>query len=107
MCPATCIGTIAFVFFVIALLIESGSILKSSKTSTNTGFAPVAAIAFVVIIQVYGVVITSSPRPIPRLTKARYKALLPEPTPTANFAPISLANLSSNFFNSGPSTILP
>ena len=39
---------------------------KSSPISANFGFAPVCSIAFMVIIHVKGVVITSSPGPISR-----------------------------------------
>ena len=39
--------------------------------------------------------------------KARYNALLPEPTPTANFLPIYFAIRFSNSSTSGPKNNIP
>ena len=62
-----------------------GFMFKSLLISANFGFAPVCSIAFMVIIHVKGVVITSSPSPISRDLRAKYSALLPEPTPKTFF----------------------
>ena len=66
--------------------------------------APSFAIAFTVIIQVSGVVITSSPDLIPKAFKHKYNALLPESKPTAYFLSINL-DIFSNFCTSGPKKI--
>ena len=79
MWPPTCIGTIALVFLVMRFSTLLGFMFKSSPISANFGFAPVWSIAFMVIIHVKGVVITSSPGPISRDLRAKYNALLPEP----------------------------
>ena len=50
----------------------------SSCTSTKTGVAPVWTITFAVAGQVIGVVITSSPGPMPRATSARCSAAVPD-----------------------------
>jgi hypothetical protein len=63
---------IAFVRSVTRAAACSGSTFKSpSRTSANTGVAPVWTITFAVAGQVIGVVITSSPGPTPSATSAR------------------------------------
>src|ERR1039457_6083277 len=52
--------------------------------------------------KVNGVVITSSPGPIPAASNARCNALVPEFTPTASAAPQYPANSFSNAATSGP-----
>ena len=52
--------------------------LRFSSISANTGLAPHSTIAFTVIIQDKGEVITSSPSFIPAALRLRYKALLPD-----------------------------
>ena len=62
----------AFVRSVIAAATRSGSMFRSSSfTSTKTGVAPAWTITFAVAGQVIGVVITSSPGPIPAASSAR------------------------------------
>ena len=63
--------------------IETGEILKSSNISANTGFAPKDMIALEVIIQLNGVVITSSPLLMFKDFNAKYNALLPDDIPIA------------------------
>ena len=46
--------------------------------SANTGFAPVYTIEFPLAIKVNGVVITSSPAPIPQASNATCNAAVPE-----------------------------
>ncbi len=69
---------IAFVRSVTASATAAGSMFRSpSRTSTKTGVAPVWTITFAVAGQVIGVVITSSPGPIPSATSARCSAAVP------------------------------
>ena len=66
---------------VTAAAASSGSMLRSpSRTSTNTGVAPVWTITFAVAGQVIGVVITSSPGPMPSATRLRCMAAVPDAT---------------------------
>src|SRR2546422_4708540 len=51
---------------------------SASRTSTNTGVAPVWTITFAVAGHVIGVVITSSPGPTPSATSARWMAAVPD-----------------------------
>src|SRR5436309_3273700 len=51
-----------------------------SQTSAKTGVAPVCTITFAVAGHVIGVVITSSPGPTPRATRARCIAAVPDET---------------------------
>ena len=51
--------------------------------STKTGLAPVRAMAPAVAKKVYGVVITSSPGPMPSAIRLTSRASLPEETVTA------------------------
>ena len=53
--------------------------------STKTGFAPTVLITSAVAIKVKGVVITSSPGPIPSALKDNQSASVPELTPIAYF----------------------
>ena len=55
--------------------------------SANTGLAPVRAIAPAVATKVKGVVITSSPGPIPNAIMANSNASEPDAHPTAARAP--------------------
>src|SRR5919108_216369 len=96
-CPARWTGTIAFVRSVTAAAACSESMLRSeSRTSTNTGLAPVWTITFAVAGQVIGVVITSSPGPTSRATSARCIAAVPDETASACFAPTYAANRRSS-----------
>src|SRR5918999_2683184 len=79
--PARCTGTIAFVLRVTSAATCSGSMFRSeSRTSAKTGFAPVWTITFAVAGHVIGVVITSSPGPVPRATSERWSAAVPDAT---------------------------
>ena len=51
-----------------------------SRTSANTGVAPEWTITFAVAGQVIGLVITSSPGPIPSASRERCIAAVPEET---------------------------
>ena len=69
--PAKWTGMTAFVFFVTAASSLSGSILRVFLSiSASTGFAPTNIIALTVAAKVIGVVITSSPGPMPRASSA-------------------------------------
>src|SRR3990172_12097273 len=70
--------------------------------STKTGTAPVRAIASAVAINVWETVMTSSPRPIPEARRARYRASVPEPTPTAKREPQKLAKSCSRAWTFSP-----
>ena len=70
--------------------------------STNTGVAPVYEIDITVAMNVIDTVITSSPCPIPRASKARCNALVPVFTPVQYFASKKEEKLSSNTSTSFP-----
>ena len=55
----------------------------SGSISTNTGFAPTRSIAIAVAMKVIGVVMTSSPWPMPAASSARCSAAVPELQPIA------------------------
>ena len=69
---------------------------SDSRTSTKTGVAPVWTTTFAVAGQVIGVVITSSPGPIPSATRVRCIAAVPEETASACLAPVYSANRRSS-----------
>ena len=85
--PPICTGTIARVRGVMRSATESGSILPSAPTSANTGVAPTCRIVFTVEQKVMGVVMTSSPGPIPRPARARCKPAVAEFTARAEAEP--------------------
>ena len=88
---------------VIASSTRFGSMLYvSGSMSTKTGLAPISDIGPAVAINVWAVVMTSSPGPTPTASSARCNAAVPEPTPTAPFAPTLAANACSK-----PATSLP
>ena len=62
---------------------DSGSMLPSGPTSANTGVAPACSMVFTVAQKVSGVVITSSPGPIPSATNERCRAAVQEFTASA------------------------
>src|SRR3989344_7387187 len=98
----------ALVLGVIDPSIFGGSMLYvSGFMSTNTGFAPVKIIAFAVAIKVKGVVITSSPGPIPAAVKATIRALVPLSVATAYLVPQYLAKASSNSATFSPCASFP
>ena len=93
----------AFVFGVIAFSISSGLILYvSGSISTNFGVAPVYEMASQVAMNVNGVVITSSPLPIPLANNARCRADVPEFTPTEYFELQKDANSFSKLLTFSP-----
>ena len=53
------------------------------RQSTRTGLAPAYEMASAVAMNVLATVITSSPAPMPRARRIRWRASVPEPTPTA------------------------
>ncbi len=74
----------AFVRWVTAASTAAGSRLYvSGSISAKTGVAPVAEIASALAMKVKGVVITSSPGPIPKARSTSSMAAVPELTPTA------------------------
>src|SRR5215204_1382748 len=101
--PARWTGMIAFVRSVTPALTASGSMFRSdSRTSTKTGVAPAWTTTFAVAGQVIGVVITSSPGPIPSATRVRCIAAVPEETASACFAPTYAAKRRSSSAAFGP-----
>ena len=94
---------IAFVCSVTAAAISAGSMFRSpSRTSTNTGVAPVWTITFAVAGQVIGLVITSSPGPIPSATSASCSAAVPDATASTCSASRYSAIRSSSSAARGP-----
>src|SRR6059058_3837604 len=89
---------IAFVLSVTASATRAGSMFRSSsRTSANTGTAPVWTITFAVAGHVIGEVITSSPGPIPSARSARCIAAVPEATAsTCSASSTSAARCSSS-----------
>ena len=74
----------------------------TGSMSTNTGFAPANATLFAVAAKVKDGTITSSPGPIPRESKARCRAEVPEFTAT-QFLPLTNSeNLVSKLATCGP-----
>ena len=72
---------IALVWGVMAPSILSGSMLQvSGSTSTNTGRAPTRQMTSAVATKVKGVVITSSPGPMPKAIRLINRASVPEAT---------------------------
>jgi len=102
-CPNRCTGMIALVRGVMAASIFVASMLNvSGSMSTNTGLAHVRAMHPAVAKNVYGVVMTSSPGPIPSVIRAHRRASVPLETPTAAAQPLYLAIASSICFTCGP-----
>ena len=64
--------------------------------STNTGLAPASKIELVDAKKLKGVVMTSSPPPIPKALSATTKASVPEAHVRACFTPIAVANSFSS-----------
>src|SRR5581483_6588355 len=96
-------GMIAFVRGVTSSATRAGSTLSvSGSTSAKIGVAPVCTITLAVAGHVIGVVITSSPGPIPIATSARCIAAVPDETAIACVAPAYSANRSSSSAARGP-----
>ncbi len=92
----------ALVRSVILAATEAGSILPSLPMSASTGVAPVCRITLTVAQNVRGVVITSSPGPIPSATNAKCSPAVQELTPKARGAATYSANSFSNCDVRGP-----
>ena len=75
---------------------------SESRTSQKIGLAPACSTTFAVAGQVIGLVITSSPGPMPAATRERCNAAVPDATATACRAPVSSANRSSSSAARGP-----
>jgi hypothetical protein len=86
--PAICTGMIAFVRPVIRLAISSGSMLPSHPISASTGVAPTCKIVCTVAQNVIGVVMTSSPGPMPSAASATCNPAVAELTATACGPPV-------------------
>ena len=77
-CPYRCTGRIARVRVVMARSTASGSIVnRRGSTSAKTGRAPAIRIASAVNAADNGVVMTSSPRPMPSARRMRASASVP------------------------------
>src|SRR6186713_1754297 len=101
--PARWTGMIAFVRSLTSSATWSGSMLRSeSRTSANTGVAPVWTMTFAVAGQVIGDVITSSPGPTPTASSARCKAAVPEATASTCSASTNSAKRRSSSAAFGP-----
>ena len=88
--------------------ISSGSMLSvSGWTSARTGRAPTCSITFTEAAKVMGVVMTSSPGPIPSVTSAVWRPAVQELSASAPGAPRYAANWPSNRWVRGPVVIQP
>src|ERR1700722_16499011 len=77
--PHICTGMMARVRGVMAAAIRSMSMLwLRGSMSANTGVAPTSMMTFAVATQEFGVVITSSPGPMPAMRKAISMVQVPE-----------------------------
>ncbi len=74
----------------------------AGSMSTNTGFAPTMLMLSAVAKKVNGVVITSSPGPMPRARRAITSASVPLFTPMACLTPRYAATSCSNRWTSSP-----
>src|SRR5216683_2434788 len=93
--PCRWTSTIAFVRGPMSRSAAEQSRFRVSSTSAKTGTAPVWAIALAVAMKVSGLVMTSSPGPIPWASRARYRATDPLQVATPCLAPINVANCCS------------
>ena len=85
-------GMMAFVRGVISALDSAGSILQVGPMSAKTGVAPRCMITLAVAEKVSGVVMTSSPGPMPSAARARCSPAVAELTATVCCAPMYSAN---------------
>ena len=92
---------------VISGTMVAGSMFNVSSTSHSTATAPLRRIALPVPNQESGVVMTSSPGPIPNAFTPRMRASVPEPTPIPWRRLQNDAICRSNSATSGPITIRP
>jgi len=87
---------------------RSGSMVIASRSqSTNTGRAPAWTMAFAVAAKVIGVVMTSSPGPIPQTSIATWSAAVHDERATASPAPLYAAKACSKRATRGPVPIQP
>ena len=87
--PVKSTAITAFVLFVSCFRILSVEILYvSGQISAKTGLAPQYKMQFALAAKVSGVVITSSPGPIPAARQAQCNAAVPLLTATAYLAPV-------------------
>src|ERR1700733_5396712 len=101
--PAKCTGNIARVLSVIFRLISMGSIFNVvGSISARTGVAPACIIALTVAQKVIGVVITSSPLPIPLANMLRCSAAVQECKATALAEALYARKSRSNCATLGP-----
>src|ERR1700761_6399085 len=106
--PYRLIGMIARVRFVMRAAIKLASILPvCGSTSTNTGLAPSNAITSALAAKVNGLVMTSSPGPIPRAIKEINNASVPLATVMQCFTSTKLASACSSSATSGPMMYCP
>ena len=73
------------------------------STSAKTGVAPWKSAAFGVEMNVIGVVMTSSPGPMPSASSASTRPIVQLDTPTTFFWPMKSPNACSNVATRGPS----
>src|SRR5690606_26957619 len=90
-----------------SLTFETSRLKVPGSMSTKTGVAPTREIDSAVAKKVKGVVITSSPGPIPRASSVRTRASVPLATPTPWAAPQRAATSSSRACTSGPRIYRP
>ena len=106
--PYRLTGMMALVRGVIAASMRDASMLQvSASTSTNTGVAPSSTIISAVAAKVKGVVMTSSPRPMPKPIIAISSASVPLATLMQWRVPTKAASRSSISLTSGPMMYWP
>src|ERR1700743_348422 len=88
---------------ILASIWRTSKLYVTGSISTNTGFAPTRAIDPAVAKNVNGVVITSSPAPIPSANNATKRASVPDETPTPKAQLEYLATACSHSTPLGPS----
>jgi hypothetical protein len=102
-CPKASTARIALVLGVIAASIRAESILYvSGRMSTNTGRARSNSRQLADAMKLNGVVMTSSPSPIPSARTIRCRADVPLLTATPCATPATAANPASNSGKRGP-----
>ena len=78
--------------------------LVRGSMSTKIGVAPASQMASAVAKNVFDVVMTSSPGPMPSARNVSRRASVPEFKPTVSFAFMYWASSCSNFTSCGPRT---
>src|SRR5262245_28854663 len=100
--PPRCTGMTARVRAVIRSAIQTATMFPSWPMSASTGVAPACTIVLTVEQNVSGVVMTSSPGPIPSAARARWSPAVAELTASAWGAPTYVLNSVSNRAVLGP-----